>query len=325
MTAERPTYVIVTPAFNEAAYIERTIQSVVRQTIRPVRWVIVDDGSTDPTAQIVQRYARQYDWMRYLRRERVPGQTYYASNVYALLAGYEAVRDLSFEYLAILDADIVLCDRYYEEVFHRLEMNRDMGIAAGGLLELINGKLRELEFDRYSTPKAFQVFRRACYGQVGGYVPCKHGGEDTCTEILARMNGWKTWSFPDIQAIHLKPLGTAGGRHVLRARFQQGLADYCLSTHPAFMLAKCMRRCLKDLPRPLAGFARFAGFLYGYLTRESRELPDDARRYVRAEQMRRLMACIGAAPPLWRPIQPESTVEQPPLPSACECRTEMGS
>jgi biofilm PGA synthesis N-glycosyltransferase PgaC len=166
--------------------------------------------------------------------------------------------------------------------------------------------LRELVVDRYSTPKALQVFRRACYEQTGGYIPCRNGGEDSCAEIMARMHGWRTWSFLDVKAIHRRPVGTGDGRAMAHARFRQGLADYCVGTHPVFMLAKCLRRCFTERPYVLSGLARWAGFLYGYLVREQRQIPDQARRYVRQEQLRRLFACTCIGPQLWSPIQPEN-------------------
>jgi glycosyltransferase involved in cell wall biosynthesis len=304
-TARRD-YVLITPAYNESKFIRQTIESVIAQTVLPLKWVIVDDGSTDATAEIVKQYAKDYRFIECYSRGRKTGQTYYESNVYAILEGYERVRDLDFEYLAILDADITLCSNYYEEIFRRFDINQDIGIATGTLLEEVDGRLKEAVIDRYSTPKAFQVFRRACYEQIGGYIPCRNGGEDSCAEIMARMYGWQTWSFPEIKVIHQRPVGTGDGRVVLRARFRQGLTDYCLATHPIFMLAKCLRRCFIERPYVLSGLARLAGFLYGYIIREQRQLPDSARRYVRKEQIRRLFACAGTGAQLWKPIQPEN-------------------
>jgi len=200
---------------------------------------------------------------------------------------------------------MILCRNYYEEIFRCFDVNQDIGIATGIYLENINGCLTEVFIDRRSTPKALQVFHRECYKQIGGYIPCKHGGEDSCAEIMARMYGWQTWSFADIKVIHQRPVGTRGGKTVLYARFNQGLTDYCLSTHPIFMLAKCLRRCLVEKPFISSGVARLTGFLYGYLVREQRQLPDNVRRYVRKEQFRRLFAYVGIGPQLWKPIQPE--------------------
>jgi glycosyltransferase involved in cell wall biosynthesis len=296
-------YVILTPAYNEGRFIGKTIEGVLAQTRLPQRWIIVDDGSTDDTGQIIQRYARQAGFIEGCQRRRDASETYYGNNVYAILQGYERVKALDFDYLAILDADMILEPRYYEEIFRRFEANRELGIAAGVFVEEIGGRQVEAFLDRRSTPKALQVFRRACYEQIGGYVPCPNGGEDTYTEILARMHGWQTWSFPEIRALHQKPVGTGDGKSILRAKFRQGLTDYCLGTHPVFMLAKCLRRCLREVPHGSAGLARLAGFAYGYLTREPRQILDDARRYVRKEQMTRLRTSFGLGPRLWQPVQ----------------------
>jgi hypothetical protein len=116
------------------------------------------------------------------------------------------------------------------------------------------------------------------------------------------MHGWQTWSFPDLKAVHQRPVGTGDGRSILRAKFRQGLTDYCLATHPVFMMAKCLRRCFRERPYGGAGLARLAGFAYGYLVHERRQIVDDARRYVRKEQMRRLRASVGLGPRLWQPV-----------------------
>lgn len=300
----RKDYVLITPAYNESEFIEATIQSVVAQTILPLKWIIVDDGSSDTTVEIVKRYEKDFDFIECVSCRRKPDRSYYGSNVYAIIEGYEKIKELNFDYLAILDADMILCENYYEEIFKRFDANQDIGIATGTYLEDVNRCLTEALIDRRSTPKALQVFRRACYEQIGGYIPCKNGGEDSCAEIMARMNGWQTWSFPDIKAIHQRPVGARGDKSVLRAQFRQGLADYCVDTHPIFMLAKCLRRCLIEKPYIVSGLARWAGFLYGSIVREQRQIPDEARRFVRKEQMKRLLASVGMGSKLWKPIQP---------------------
>jgi glycosyltransferase involved in cell wall biosynthesis len=297
------TYVLITPAYNEGRFIAKTIEGVLAQTLRPSRWVIVDDGSTDNTWEIIRRYAEQAEFIEPCQRQRKAGETYYGSSVYAILQGVERVKDLPFDYLGILDADMIVGPQYYEEIFRRFEANRELGVAAGTYIEEIGGRWIEAFIDRRSTPKALQVFRRACYEQIGGYVPCPNGGEDTYTEIMARKHGWQTWSFPEIQAVHQKPVGMGDGKSLLRAKFRQGVTDYCLATHPAFMMAKCLRRCLRERPYVGAGLARLAGFAYGHIVREPRQVLDDVRRYVRKEQMTRLLASLGIGPRLWRPVQ----------------------
>lgn len=301
-TNTRGTYVLITPAYNEGACIEQTIQGVLAQTILPLKWVIVDDGSTDNTAEIIKSYAEHNTFIEYCRRDRKKDQTYYESNVYAILTGYNRVKDLSYDYLAVLDADMVLSADYYERIFKRFDANPELGIATGVYTECVDRVMTEAVIDRQSTPKALQVFRRTCYEKIGNYIPCRRGGEDTCMEILARMHGWQTWSFPDIKTIHLRPVGTGDGGSIVKSRFRQGLTDYSLATHPLFMLAKALRRCFIERPYIISGLARLAGYLYGFVIREPRQIPDDARRYVRREQLLRLRSKLGLGAKQWSPV-----------------------
>jgi len=297
-------YILITPAYNEECFIEDTIKSVIVQSILPQRWIIVDDGSTDNTAEIVKGYARSYEFIEYHYRERVSGQSYYGSNVYAILEGYESLKGLEYGFLAILDADMELSNNYYEEIFKCFKRNPRLGIGTGVYLEEVNGVFKRKVIDRRSTPKAFQVFRRECYEQIGGYIPFKNGGEDSCTEVMARMRGWWTWSFPHIEAIHNRPGGMGEGKKLLHARFKMGITEYSLAVHPVFMLFKCLRRCFVEKPYLLSGFARFSGFVYGYIRGEARQIPSDVQRYLRKEQMKRLLSCVRLCEYGYVPDQP---------------------
>jgi len=289
MSESNTKYIIITPAYNEAEYIERTIKGVLAQSVLPEKWIVVDDGSTDSTAEIVQRYAEEHKWIQYIHRTRESEQSYYRSNVYAIMLGYEQVKKTDYDFLAILDADIGLPNDYYERIFERFSRDEKLGVASGVYQDLVNGRLRKVLNDRRSTPKAIQVFRKECFEQIGGYLPLKYGGEDTCSCIMARMNGWKSWSFPELTVVHNKPVGTGHAGNMLKIRFRHGLNEYGLATHPLFMIAKSLRRCIREGPFVSGGIARMAGFLYGYCLREKRQIPDDMVRFIRKEQMRRLL------------------------------------
>jgi biofilm PGA synthesis N-glycosyltransferase PgaC len=238
-------FVIITPAYNESQYVERTIESVMRQTVLPAKWIIVDDGSTDATAEIIQHYASKFDAIEYLRREKVPGQSYYGSNVYAIMEGYSAINETEYDFLAVLDADISLPSDYYEQILEQFTLDEKLGVASGVYMDLVDGKLRKILNDRRSTPKAIQVFRKECFEDIGGYLPMKYGGEDTCSCVMARMKGWKSWSFSDISVVHNKPIGTGHANNLLKVRFRIGVNEYFMATHPVFMYFKSLRRCVK--------------------------------------------------------------------------------
>ena len=281
-------YIIITPAYNEAAYIECTIRGVLAQSVLPYKWVIVDNNSTDDTAKVIQQYAQKYNWIQYIYRTKEPSQSYYGSGVYAIMSAYEQFKTIEFDYLAVLDADITLPKDYYEQIFDRFGQDERLGVASGVYQDLVNGKLYRVLNDRRSTPKAIQVFRKECFEQIGGYLPLKYGGEDACSCIMARMNGWKSWSFPELCVVHNKPVGTGHANNMLKVRFRHGLNEYGLATHPLFMLIKSLRRCIKERPIISGGLARIAGFLYGYCLREKRQIPDDVVRFIRQEQIGRL-------------------------------------
>ena len=282
-------YAIVTPAYNEASHIARTIESVIRQTALPLQWVIVDDGSTDATAATIESYARTHGFIRYVRRQREKDNTYFASNVHAIMEGVQRIKNLGYEFLAVLDADIILPPDYYERILQRFQADPNLGVASGIYENLVNGRLQKVLNDRRSTPKAIQVFRRACFEQIGGYVPLIHGGEDTCACIMARMHGWTAWSFPELKVVHQRPAGTRNARGLLRTRFRQGLCEYGLSTHPLFMVAKSLRRCLLEPPLLVGGMLRLGGYLYGYLKREPCRIPAEVAAYARHEQIGRVL------------------------------------
>ncbi len=285
----REPYVIVTPAYNEANYIEHTITSVIQQTVRPAQWIIVDDGSTDKTSVMINSYARTCSFIRYLRRRRNPEEAYFASNVGAITEGVRQVTSLPYTYLAILDADIILPKDYYERILRQFQADPTLGVASGVYENLVDGRLQTVLHDCRSTPKALQVFRRTCFEQIGGYVPLAHGGEDTCACAMARMHGWRTWSFPQLKAVHQRPTGLRNAGNLLRVRFAQGICEYGLSTHPLFMVVKSLRRCFLEHPLLIGGMLRLGGYTYAYLKREPRQIPSEVASYVRHEQVDRVL------------------------------------
>lgn len=282
-------YVVILAAYNEAECIHHAIDSLLAQTVRPVGGIVVDDGSTDATCSVVDRYSKTAPWIHSYRRGRVSGQAYFASNVAAIMEGVRLAQDLEFEFLAILDADISLPPDYYESIIARFQDDSKLGIASGIYQNLIDGRLHDVLHDRRSSPKAIMVFRRPCFEEIGGFVPLPWGGEDTLACAMARMKGWKTWSFPDIKVVHHRPTGLGNAGSLLKARFRQGLADYGVGSHPLFVLAKALRRCVREKPYLAGGVLRLAGFIYGYVAENGRETPGDAVRFLRQEQLGRLL------------------------------------
>ena len=287
-------FVLITPVHNEDKYIRQVLESVIAQTIRPKKWVIVDDGSTDKTGEIIKWYEEQHDFIMYHRLERSNVKSYYHSKAKAFLAGYEKIKHIEHSFVASLDADLTLPPTYYENILREFDRNPKLGIASGIFTNYIDGKPQKVlrDSDNINTPAGLQVFRRECYESIGGYTPLRYGGEDALANIVARMHGWQTTSFPKYKTIHHRPIGVRGGTSILRGKFLQGLAEYHLWTHPIFMLPKSLRRMFIERPYLLGSTARLLGFFEGYLRGEKRDMPEEVKKFVRKEQIKRLASYV---------------------------------
>ena len=283
-------YVLITPVHNEEKYIEAVLKAVIAQTIRPDRWVLVNDASTDETENIIKRFMDRYNFIEIHRPQIDNPVSYYSRRTQVFLSGYKNIKNLEYDYVASLDADLTMEPDYYESILREFDRNPRLGIATGVYIDKVDGRLRKIVRDNSSTPGGLQMFRRECYKDIGGYIPLKYGGDDSLADINARMKGWETRSFPLYPAIHHRPVGTRGGTHILRARFRQGLAEYNIGTHPLFMLAKSLRRAFLEKPYLLGSAARFLGFWSCYLHSDKREGPTEAIAFFQKEQIGRLLA-----------------------------------
>ncbi len=283
-TVHLPAYVLITPARNEAALIEQTIKSMVGQTVLPVKWVIVSDGSTDGTDEIVKKYAAEYTWIELVR---MPERTerHFAGKVNAFNAGYARVRDLHYSIIGNLDADISFEKDHFAFLLGKFAENPRLGVGGTPFRE----GSRQYDY-RFTSIKhvsgACQLFRRECFEQIGGYIPIKGGGIDWTAVTTARMKGWETRSFPEKVCLHHRTIGTGKGS-VLSARFRFGKQDYFLGGHPLWEVFRCLYQ-MRTKPYVLGGLVLFAGYFWAFLSREKRPISRELVAFRRHEQMDRL-------------------------------------
>ncbi len=285
----QPSYVLITPARNEAEFLEQTIESVIRQTILPLKWVIVDDGSTDNTAEIVQRYLPQHPWMALVQMPRRRDRTL-AAKVAAFNAGFEIVKDLGWEVIANLDGDISFGPDHFEFLISKFAANTALGVAGTVFQE--NGYSSEKDsFEgRTHVAGACQMFRRKCWEDVGGYVPHRAGGIDWMAVVTARMRGWQTESFRERWFFHYRRLGTAE-RGVLSSLFSYGQKDYYLGGHPVWELFRVVYR-IKKQPFLTGGLALGLGYCWAFLRRAPRPVSHELMAFHRKEQMAKLRVIV---------------------------------
>ncbi len=291
-------YVLLTAAKNEAAYLGTAIESVLRQSVRPRAWFIVDDGSSDQTAEIVRRHAAQHPFIQLLtssgRTERSFG-----SKDKAINAAYEAARKLDFECLGILDADIAFeRDDYYESMLRRFAENPKLGIVGGLIYERSEGVWQSRKGNSEdSVAGGMQLFRRACYEQIGGYVPMHYGGEDWLAQIDARMAGWEVFALPEHHVLHYRPTSSAGGHW--RGLFRLGLMDASFGSHPVFETLKCARRMFA--PPVLVGSAlRFCGYWWWKISGRKPLIAPEKVAFLRKQQRAKMRR---AQPPAAKPAE----------------------
>jgi glycosyltransferase involved in cell wall biosynthesis len=278
-------YVIVTAAHNEEAFMELTIQSVLAQKIRPVRWVIVSDRSTDRTDSIATSFAAQHDFIRFVRRDHSLSRGS-ASKISALREGIGQLADCEYDFIANLDADVSFDPDYFTFLLSQFQKDPSLGIAGGVVCDPHKGGFRpRVSNTLRSVAHAGQMVRRTCYDQIGGWMPLQFGGEDWYTEIRARKLGWRVAAFADQQLLHYRPTG--GASPLIRHRFSEGQMDHSVGSHPLFEIAKCARR-LREKPFLLGSLVRMAGFLWSYVTRRPRAIDAELVRFLRQEQLGRL-------------------------------------
>jgi glycosyltransferase involved in cell wall biosynthesis len=300
----KPGYALVTAAYNEEKFIQRTIESIVDQTVPPQKWIIVSDGSTDRTDEIVETYARQCGFVELYRiTEEHPRN--FTAQVNAINAGFARLRASGWHFIGNLDSDITLDPDYFEKLLERFSKDPGLGVAGGFIYEEENGNFvnrRSNSID--SVAHGVQLFRRECLEALGGYTPFSWGGSDSHAVVRARMNGWRAESVSELKAFHHRPTG--GGFGGLRYQYKGGQMDFYLGTHPVFEMFRMARR-FRSKPYVIGPIARLAGFAWGYVSGQRRQASPEFIRFFRAEQMNKLRALWT-----WRSANPRMSKRSEP-------------
>jgi poly-beta-1,6-N-acetyl-D-glucosamine synthase len=278
-------YVVITPARNEARFIELTIRAMISQTRLPLRWVIVSDGSTDETEEIAKGYASKYPWIELLSLPD-PEERSYAGKARAFEAGRARVRDLSYDAIACVDGDVSVVADYFEFLLDRLASDAELGVV-GTAFEERPRKGYDYRFSSLEhVSGGCQLFRRACLEAIGGYVALPGGGVDVVAVVTARMMGWKTRSFTERVYMHHRPMNSAINRG-LKSKFKWGEKDYRLGGNPLWQVFRSFYQ-MSRRPYIVGGLALFAGYFYDFVTRKPRSVSEEFREFRSEEQLRRL-------------------------------------
>lgn len=288
-TSPHPPYVLITPARNEGAFIEKTIESVIHQTVLPVKWVIVDDGSTDGTAEIASRYLARYPWIELVQMSQRRDRSF-AAKVRAFNAGFERAKNLQYEIIGNLDGDISFDKDHFEFLLRKFSEDPTLGVAGTVFREEGYSSEKDSFEGHKHVAGQCQLFRRQCWEEIGGYIPLRAGGIDWIAVITARMKGWKTESFREKWFFHHRRLGTAE-RGVLSSLYSYGQKDYYLGGHPVWELVRVAYKATKK-PYIVGGLALGLGYCWTFLRHAPRPVSPELMAFHRKEQMTKLKAIL---------------------------------
>jgi biofilm PGA synthesis N-glycosyltransferase PgaC len=285
-------YVLMTAAYNEEAFIEKTIVSVLAQRLLPLKWVVVSDGSTDKTDAIVQRYASQHPLISLVRVAREPGRSF-ASKVLALHRAEKLFAGLPYDFIGNIDADLGLEPDYFKSLLDEFRRDPQLGLASGFVYEFEYGEYRSRSKNNtQSVPHAAQLVRRECYEAIGGYAVLKYGGEDWHAQTSVRLKGWRAEAFPSLKIFHQRHTATSGG--TIQNIFRQGRMDYSFGSYPPFELIKCLTRCF-ERPLLVGALARLSGFVWSYLAMDERVVSTEFIAFLRGEQKAKMLSILNDA------------------------------
>jgi biofilm PGA synthesis N-glycosyltransferase PgaC len=276
-------YVVVTPVRDEEAYLSFTIESMAAQTIRPAEWVIVNDGSTDRTAEIIETATRKYPWIRAVHREDRGYRKWGAGIIDAFYAGYNQLVFQDWEFLSKLDGDLSFEPTYFEQALNKFLEDPKLGIG-GGVLYGIDRGIKVLErHPLFHVRGGTKIYRKACWKALDGLWVGP--GSDTLDDVKANMLGFTTLSFIDLPMMHHRWTGEAYGRW--GGIIKNGKTDYVSGYHPLFLIAKSVYR-LAEKPYVLGSLALLYGYLSAY--REGMPQVDDPQliKYLQHQQLAKL-------------------------------------
>lgn len=290
MTRIAPTphaYVVISPCRNEAQFMRRTLDSVVAQTARPARWVIVDDGSTDETPAILSEYAARHDWIRVVRKPDRGHRAVGPGVIEAFYTGLETAALDDFAYLCKLDLDLDLPPRYFEILMDRMEADPRIGTCSGkAYFRNAEGVLVSERIGDEMSLGMTKFYSVACFTQIGGFVREVMWDGIDCHK--ARQLGWTpvSWDDPELRFEHLRPMGSSQ-QSIFTGRRRHGFGQYYMGTTPLFLIASALNK-MRQPPYLLGGFAMLQGYFGAMLRRTPRHGDDELVAFIRAYQRRAL-------------------------------------
>ncbi len=285
-------YLLVTPVRDEASHLKDVVRHVAGQSIKPVRWVLIDDHSRDGSLEICARAARRYPWIRTQCFEGPARKRQLRAHVYEVLkSAYECGIDLcreegvDYRYVAFLDADMFPQVEYYERLIRILEKNPAMGIVSGGVyVQDEDGQIRWEKSPVQWPWGGARLLTRKCIEEIGGVVPVNSA--DAVAAIRAMKCGYEIRQFKEIKVIQARP--TSSGTGLLAGYFQKGIDDHYLGYSLPYAVVKGFQKGWSIDAR--LGVSYLAGYVCSLLRRRERIDDPIVRGFCRRRLTRRILS-----------------------------------
>jgi glycosyltransferase involved in cell wall biosynthesis len=277
-------YVIITPVRDEEAYLKKTVDSVISQTVRPAEYMLVNDGSRDRTGEIIDQYCREHSWIRAIHRSDRGYRKWGGGIIEAFYDGFNALNCQDWDFMCKLDGDISFDSGYFDGAMRKFQENPKIGIGGGVLYIYRNGQRILENHPKFHVRGGVKIYRRRCWEDIGGLWVGP--GTDAVDEVKANMLGWTTMSFFDLHLIHHRPTGVSWG--FWGGLVKAGHADYVYGSHPAFLTAKVLVNLFKR-PYVIGSIALVYGYIAAFFQRRPRVNDPQLIRYLRGQQLARLM------------------------------------
>jgi biofilm PGA synthesis N-glycosyltransferase PgaC len=280
-------YVLISPCRNESRYMRETLDTVLAQSVLPTKWVIVDDGSTDATPEILREYAEEYAWIQIVTRKDRGHRAVGPGVIDAFYTGYESITPSDYTFLCKLDLDLRLPPRYFEILIERMQANERLATCSGKAYVMENGQLEPERHGDDTSLGMTKFYRTTCFQAIGGFV--REVMWDGIDNHLCRMRGWiaRSWDEPDLRFIHLRPMGSSQDS-IYVGRMRHGYGQYFMGTGLLFMAASALSR-VNQKPYVVGSAAMLWGWIKAALQRKPRYENPDFRRFLRQYQWRSLL------------------------------------
>ncbi len=276
---------ILTPVKNEEKFLVKCVESVLKQIIKPQKWIIINDNSTDGTDDIIKKIMSRFDWILGINNSDKQKSSIRRMGGQAVIhLGLDRLNVDNYDFIVRMDADVLFPSSFFSDIFKKFEKNPKLGIASGVCYVNEKGILIEEKNPRFHTRGPLKVYRTDCFQNINGLDP--EEGWDTIDEIKANMYGWQTRSFTDLKVIHLRKTQTASG--VLRGQRNIGRTSYYVGYHPIYAALRAFK-CMFKKPYIIGGFYLLFGYLEGYVKRWP-VIEDKAFiKYIRIQQLNKLL------------------------------------